>query len=369
MPLIELIKIIDKLFGTVICLLLSIVNRRKPGPIKVKRILFIQLWSIGETILTLPATRHIAEEYKKAELAVLCTRRNRDVYESSNLDLKIFCIKMNPLSILLFLLRNFRKFDLVIDYEEYLNISAIIAYFVGKYRVGFSHGNRGKTYTKTIPYNSEQHVIKTFGELAFAISGKGQLQLQSLCKNGNECLKELEQGYLVGFVPGAAESGGSRMWPENNYVELARKLLKQKNLKIVLIGSPSEREKLETIRKEINDSRAINMAGQITVTGLFCLIRRLDVLITNDTGPLHIASVEKTKTIALFGPNTPVRFGPYETQNIVLYRPDSCRYSPCINVHLGMVPDCLFATKSPDYQKCMKSISVEDVYAAFKQLA
>ena len=85
------------------------------------------------------------------------------------------------------------------------------------------------------------------------------------------------------------------------------------------------------------------------------------MFIGNDAGPMHIAAAQGVKTIGLFGPNLPVRFGPYGKKNESIYRGHNCQYSPCINVHKGKVPDCLYPKNSRDYQKCMKNIKVREV--------
>ena len=76
---------------------------------------------------------------------------------------------------------------------------------------------------------------------------------------------------------------------------------------------------------------------------------------------MHIAAAQGTKTIGLFGPNIPERFGPYGKGNVSIYKKYSCKFSPCINVHKGQVPDCLYAKNSNDYQKCMKAITIDEV--------
>jgi len=115
-------------------------------------------------------------------------------------------------------------------------------------------------------------------------------------------------------------------------------------------------------------SKITDTVGKITIPELFGLVKKLRLLITNDTGPLHIASAQKVKAIALFGPNTPVRFGPLSSGSLAIYEPSSCQYSPCINVHKGQVPDCLYAKNSSDYQRCMKAISVDEVRLACKKV-
>ena len=105
--------------------------------------------------------------------------------------------------------------------------------------------------------------------------------------------------------------------------------------------------------------KIVNLAGKITLKQLFYLTEKCNLIISNDAGGMHIAAAQGTKTIGLFGPNLPVRFRPLNKKSLSVYKGKICKYSPCINVHKGEVPDCCY--KGKDYQKCMKEIKVEDV--------
>lgn len=357
MSSIMIIKFLDKVVGSVICIILSIFSKEKSAN-KSKKILFIQLWGIGESILTLPSIEAIRRKFKYSDISVLATHRNKEVYNSSKVN--ILTIDLNPISILKFIINNFKKFDIVIDFEEYLNISSIISFFTGKHRVGFSHNIRGKTYNQTVNYNDKIHCSKTFLKLVEVFNASYDKIPKIKYKESNK-VNNLLKEKNIGIVPGAAESAKSRMWPKERYIELIR------NLKgnIILIGSDKEKGLLNEI--ELATS-TINTAGKLSLNELFHLIDKLDLLISNDTGPLHIASAMGTKTIGLFGPNTPIRFGPLTKGSISIYKP-ACKYSPCINVHKGEVPDCLKIMKDiNEYQKCMKQIKVDDVLKVIKKL-
>ena len=140
---IKLIKFLDKYLGLLTCLILSINKFIKNKKVSnYNDILIIQLWGLGETILTLPAIKALREKYKKSHISVLVTSRNKEVfYNNKNIN-EIKVLNLNPFSIKLFVLKNLRKFDLVIDMEEYLNISSIVAFFTGKERIGYSNGMR-----------------------------------------------------------------------------------------------------------------------------------------------------------------------------------------------------------------------------------
>src|SRR3989338_2976549 len=161
-----LIKLIDMYIGNIICNFLSVFKRQKNAEIKkIDKVLVVQLWGIGETILTLPSIEALRKKFPKAEINVLTSPRNKDVFfDKKNID-DIAIIKLNSFSVLNFILKNRKKYDLVIDMEEYLNVSAIISFFAGRKVIGYSHGARAKLYTDKVKYNDKQHAAQTFLDL------------------------------------------------------------------------------------------------------------------------------------------------------------------------------------------------------------
>ena len=368
-----IIKAIDKHIGNLICNFLGIFSRKKfHGDVKTGRILVVQLWGIGETILTLPAIEALRKKFPDAKIDILATSRNKDIFFNNKNINNVFIIKLNPISILRFLFGNLKKYDIAIDMEEYLNISAIISFFAGKRIVGYSHGARARLYTEKVRYNDKQHASQTFMDLVRALdidyrfdrlpklnfSPNDKNHVDRFLKNNN--IKKND--FVVCVAPGAAESAKARMWPFERYAELCDEIILRHNAKIVFIGSLDEFELIESIQKNMeNMEKTINSAGRISLNQLFYLISRCNLFIGNDSGPMHIAAAQGVKTLGLFGPNLPIRFGPYGKGNIGLYKGYNCEFSPCINVHKGQVPDCLYPKHSNDYQKCMKNISVDDV--------
>ena len=166
--MIPIIKFIDSKIGGLLCGFFGFFVKKKnvlPQSMSPKNLLVIQLWGIGETILTLPAIGALRKKFPEARLDVLCTSRNVLVYsENKNID-NILTVKINPFSLKLFVLKNFRKYDLVVDMEEYLNSSALLAFFTGKSRIGYSQGVRSKLYTSRVNYNDGQHAVQTFLDL------------------------------------------------------------------------------------------------------------------------------------------------------------------------------------------------------------
>jgi len=374
---VKLIKFVDKLFGIPYCVILGVINlflkKELPKKDKTKNILIIQLWGIGETILTVPAIKALKEKYPKTAIDILCTARNKDVYFNYPFISKLNIVKTNLFSLKWFVLKNYRKYDIVIDMEEYLRISAILAFFLSKYRIGYSHGVRSLTYSKRVKYNDKQHASKTFFDLVKALGVKGTAKLEKLNYTGTDkkvidlALKYSnvkKQHKIIGIAPGAAESSKSRRWSPEKFAELIETLCsRRKNVKIILVGAAYERKLNEHIINIIESKRiqrnVLNFAGKFNLRQTFYLISKCKVFIGNDSGPMHIAAAMNVKTIGLFGPNLPLRFAPLNKKSISIYKKMPC--SPCINVHKGQVPECFYSEASRDYQKCMKAIKIKDV--------
>ena len=378
--MIAAIKLVDKSMGNLVCNFLSLFNKQRPANnVKIDKILVIQLWGIGETILTLPAIEALGKKFPEARIDVLSTTRNNDVFFGNKSISNIIAIKLNPLSILKFVLKNIKKYDLAIDMEEYLNISAIISFFVGRKTIGYSHGPRAKLYTDRVRYNDRQHAVQTFLDLTRALDiacDADKLPKLNFSKSDKKFVGRFlknsgvkSNDFVVCIAPGAAESAKSRMWPYERYAELCDEVIAKHNAKVIFAGNIDEIGLIGNIQKDMeNKNKTINAAGKITLNQLFYLMSKSKLFIGNDAGPMHIAAAQGIKTIGLFGPNLPIRFGPYGNGNIGLYKGYNCKFSPCINVHKGEVPDCLYPQNSNDYQKCMKNISVDDVLKEVERL-
>ena len=377
--MLTVIKFIDKHAGKLICNFLGLFNKQKPADnVEINNILIIQFWGIGETILTLPSIEALRKKFPKAQINILATPRNKDVYYNNRNINNVILINLNPFSILKFILKNIKKYDLVIDMEEYLNISAIISFFVGNRIIGYSHNSRAKLYANKVRYNDTQHAVQTFLDLVrtldsdydtnklpkLSFSKKDKKLVDAFLKNN-----KIKSKAFVCVAPGAAESAKARMWPFDRYAELCDEIIDKHDANIIFVGNLNEMGLIEQIQKDMeNGNKTINAAGKVTLNQLFYLVSKSKFFIGNDAGPMHIAAAQGIKTLGLFGPNLPIRFGPYGKGNIGLYKGYNCEFSPCINVHKGQVPDCLYPRDSNEYQKCMKNISVENVISAINRL-
>jgi len=146
---------------------------------------------------------------------------------------------------------------------------------------------------------------------------------------------------------GVHVSGGreSKQWHLDRFAAVARELARLRGGTIVLTGSPSDRPLVEKVVAELGGIAQLNVCGQLDLVDLAAVLAQLEVLVTGDTGPMHLASAVSTPVVALFGPADPRRYGPSSPRQRILRVDLPC--SPCGLVRLppercrGHVPDCM----------------------------
>ena len=162
------------------------------------------------------------------------------------------------------------------------------------------------------------------------------------------------EGPIVLLNPNASDMLPLRKWPLERFAELGRELLrKYPQVRIVLTGAPAETGPAEKLRAEIGTDRVTSLAGRTTMRGLLTLYTLADVLVTNDSGPAHFASLTDIDTVVLYGPETPRLFGPLGDRARILYAKLAC--SPCVNVFNHRFSPCR-------NNRCMQAISVAEVF-------
>lgn len=157
-----------------------------------------------------------------------------------------------------------------------------------------------------------------------------------------------EKDLLIGFQVGASTI--SRMWFDDKWIELGNKLLdSNKNIKIILTGSASEKYLTSKISNALKSNRVYNLAGEFNIKSAASLIGMINIFITPDTGPLHIAASLKVPTITLFAAAKWYVSNPCFDEEIHLYIQKDRTCTPCIG-------------KSCKFQECMLQISADEVY-------
>jgi len=151
---------------------------------------------------------------------------------------------------------------------------------------------------------------------------------------------------LVAIAP--VDRRGVRSWPLERFVMAASALGRMHGVRIVLIGASTSRKKSAQFRAAVGD-KLVDLLGKTRVGHLGPLLRRVNLLIANDSAPIHIAAAVGTPVLALFGPTNPVRARPYGDGHVVLRTDISC--SPCEKRTCA----------NPNQFECLTAIAVTDV--------
>ena len=137
-------------------------------------------------------------------------------------------------------------------------------------------------------------------------------------------------------------------------MELGQRILaEQPDAILVITGAPSERKGAEDVCRRIGSERVVSVAGATTLREVLVLYTLADVLVTNDSGPGHFASMTDIHNIVLFGPETPQLFGPLGENRHVIWAQLAC--SPCVSPYNHRFSPCT-------NNRCMQAISVDQVY-------
>lgn len=341
-------KYADEYIGRILC---QLFGRKNPGisniPADPKNILFIKFWGMGSIILTSPAVNLVKQKYPAAKLHYLTFESNRETLEVLGIVDEIISINLsNPLKFNIDsvkLVNKLRKinFDIVYDFEFFTYYSALINRFIKpKHSIGFENrkNRRSRLFTNTAEFNDHIHTRDNFLNLVNAVSPLyGEIQ-KGFYLNKNNFFAG-SSPYIV-INPNASKMAYERRLPAEYFVKLIDELSAAGKYNIILTGSQDETNYVTAIFDKLkNNGNTTNLAGKLSVNELFSLIAGAECLITNDSGPLHIASALNKPVIAFFGPESPVRYGPLSTKQLVFYRALEC--SPCMSVSNSKTVNCI----------------------------
>jgi ADP-heptose:LPS heptosyltransferase len=142
----------------------------------------------------------------------------------------------------------------------------------------------------------------------------------------------------------------TKLWEEEKFAELSDRIWREMGLRVILTGGTAE--PLDRIRARMK-TEAINLGGRTTLRELAYLYRQAALVITTDSGPMHLAAAVGTPLVALFGPTDPLRTGPYGPGHRVIRLGLACM--PCFR-------------KRCETKRCMREIAVGEVLTATKEL-
>ena len=395
-------RFIDRWVGQLLCAAVSGWVRfsalwRKPAQLDAnpQHILVILLSEMGSIVLAGPMFAQLRRKYPSANIHILQLKKNQEVSrllqltdskwmhsldDSSGFSLIRDIIKVS------FNLRHI-GLNAVIDCELFSRVSALLSFSTGApVRVGFTPHTqeglyRGSFINHALPYNPYQHISKQFLSLVDALETAHASPDSSMPRNKAAPIRALptDTELTVQFTPAELAnyrqqlhtdhpvvanhklvllyaSGGilpERAWPITHYAQVGRALCAM-NFAVGIIGMKGDVGLAQDLMAQVNHPACINLAGYTrSIRELLMLFHAADLLITNDGGPGHFATLTPIQTIAFFGPETGKLYGPLGSRNTVLESGIAC--SPCLSAYNHRLTFC-----DGDNQ-CLKRIPPEKV--------
>lgn len=360
-------KVLDRIGGALLARVIGGVDRvlgfwRAPRPVAhVERILLIKFWGLGNWALLRPLVRELGRAHPGARLTIVTLAGNEPLCRDLGAELELVRTS-SFLRILLDLLRIVRwlrkhPHDLSIDFEQFSQTGALLARAAGiPQRIGYRGRSAARTglYTVAVPFRGDVHAREAFLDLVVSAGGQrlpftpGDLPVDA-------ARRERWRGAqpLVVLHPGSGDNFPGRRWSPAGFAALARRA-HAKGARVVLTGVAAEAELTADVARRSGDV-AQDLAGKLDLPDLFALLSEADVLVSNDTGPVHFASQLGRPVIGIYGPNTPVRYGPLSAGSRVFYRDLPC--SPCLTNRNYRSSRCRIFT-------CMNTIATGHVIAA-----
>jgi heptosyltransferase I len=323
-----------------------------------RHILFVKPSSLGDIVHAMPTCAAIRRAYPDARLTWLVKRQWAGLVERiDGVDrvwpvkstLKGWLSQVSPLRA--------ERFDLVVDLQGLFR-SAAIGWFSGSpLLVGFANGREGSSwfYSMRVPVpQSEMHAVDRYLLVAKAVGalepGTPEFRFRIPQTDYEEVDRLLSRS---GVMPGTSwvalnvsARWPTKRWPAASFAEVADRLQQEGYGAVVMIGGPDERADVAAVSGMMK-TPAVDLSGATTVGLLPALLSRAALLITNDSGPMHIAAAVGTPLVAMFGPTSAVRTGPYGMGHSVLTGNVPCR--PCFSrtCHNTLPLECLKLV-SPD---------------------
>ncbi len=379
-------RTIDFYLGGATCSLLDIYERirrifvRTATPTRIRNILVMKYLGMGSILLATPTLRELRKAYPECRIVFLTFEGNARLAERLGVIDEVRSLRTSSFPVfardVLSTLARLRKerFDLVLDLEFFARFSTMVSYLSGApLRIGYYLPAlwRGHLSTHSIHFNPYRHVTEVFAaQLAplgltvtdFTlmppdVSGNARRRVAALLRESGVGAEDR----IIAVNVNASDLSRERRWPLKHFVSLLTAAARP-GRRFILVGSSDEATYVGGLHAKLPgdvQKKVLDLAGRLSLDELIALLKNADLFITNDSGPLHIATALGVPTVSFFGPETPGLFGPIGPDHTTFYAGLYC--SPCLNVYNAKRAMC-----NGDNQ-CMQAISADGVIKRLKE--
>ncbi len=354
--------IIEKAFATIRAFCMA----------EIKRILVRGTNWLGDAVMTTPALRQLRAVFPSAHIALLVTPLTAGLFEGSPFVDEVMPYRRKEDGVAAFIkaVREIRarEFDLALLFQNAFE-AALLARLGGvPLRIGYAMHGRAALLTHRLHHDAahqgrhQVHDYLDVVERAAVLAGKpferdtvasltasaAQQQAAQALLRLHKLRSGLTARPLIALNT-AATNSRAKCWPTEKFAALADRLASERYAQIVLIGAASERENAAAVIAQMRTAQAVNLAGATSMSELIGLLASCDLLVSNDSGPAHVAAALGTPTLTLFGPTNEFETAPTGARAELL-RVDGIECARCMH------RDC------PIDHRCMTRLTRDMVY-------
>ncbi len=365
----NLFKFIDRYAGIPLLFAASLFSRKRSdlADLRPKRILVVKFSALGDAILLVPALRSLRRKYPDAEITLvgtnftipfLCTFPEY-IGEFISLDLGLILRRPMYLISIVKQLRSL-EFDLALDFEQWLRLSALLVRFSGApHRLGFrtARQHRHWGFTCAVNRSAARHEMWNFLSLTMpATRTADEASLEARINEGGLVTAQsflMTHGWQKGTPllivhPGCGSHGFPREWPPKKYGELIDRMAKHRPAFFVVTGTEDELPAMEAVRR--STQAALSLYAISTLADFTALLSMAALFISSNNGAMHLAAALGIPQVALHGPTNSVQWGPLNSRAVTIA--SNCPSCPCLDLGFEY-------HRTDGY--CMEQIDVEDV--------
>jgi heptosyltransferase-2 len=321
---------------------------------------------VGDAVMGVPALRQLRQAFPEAHITLVVRPWAKGLFADADYINTLMTVdRRGPLSVLEQVRRwRKQKFDLAVLFQN--AFEAALIPFLARIPLRIGYATDGRRLLLTHPINlpeqrDEQHEVFYYlnivKELERVFSQTTSVTARPECAiavsetRQREAVEKLisfgarEDHITVALCPGSINSRAKR-WPADRFAELADRLIEEQDVDVLLVGSKDERDVATEVKRHMR-RKPLDLTGETTLAEAVAILSVIDLLVTNDTGPAHIASALGRPTLVIFGPTNPLTTRPYARTAEIIRKPPDC--APC------MLRDC------PIDHRCMTAIGVDEV--------
>lgn len=315
----------------------------------VRRILVLSRNRIGDCLLTTPLLRALKRRFPGAELSVSIPASNRDLLITNpHIDKIVIRPKETrwaaKIAFALEMRRN--NYDLIISLQEKSMFYAWATWYTtllnrrGPVTVSLDHKRTRRWYQHNVPIRGDQHEVHKYLAIATLLEcprDRNPVLELTPTSEARENVDALVGGYgfdsdarFVGINPGGSEA--EKRWPEERFAEVADRVHEGTGLPVMIFGGPTDHSRAQHIQSLMRHP-AIVVAGRTSLGDTAALLERCQLLVTGDTGPMHMAVAMAVPVVTMFGPTSPLKFGPFTRLRTILRHEMPCPecQHPCLH--------------------------------------